>query len=185
MQRIIELEIKNIFSSADKKRSVEKYAEILKNFWNTNTQTDKTFQKKFNGFYRVRRNKEWQKVYYTILETGKTQDLYFELVLRELYEKTGRIEASFTSKLIHTLNNNMPIWDQFVLKNLEKKVPVCKGEKKIENVIRIYEEICSWYQDILQAAEIKRKIVEFDEIFPEYAWFSQMKKIDFLLWQMR
>ena len=79
----------------------------------------------------------------------------------------------------------MPIWDKFVLQNLEKKIPVCSGEKKIEYSIKIYEEIIAWYKESLQTSEIKQKFLDFNQVFPEYVWFSQTKKLDFLLWQIR
>ena len=42
-----------------------------------------------------------------------------------------------------------------------------------------------WYEQALSTFEINQKILEFDEVFPQYSWFSQTKKLDFLLWQMR
>lgn len=185
MDKIQKLDVKNIFLDPKNRKSVEKYAYIIKNFEKTNVQTDKEFQKKFNGFYRVRRNTEWQKIYYTMMENGKSKPLTFEEILRELYSKTGRVEASFASKLLHTLRADMPIWDKFVLQNLGKKMPVCQGEEKIKNAVRIYGEIADWYKQVLQTESVQKKIAEFDEVFPEYEWFSQTKKLDFIIWQIR
>ena len=185
MEKLIQIEIKDLFSTESKKRGVEKYADIMKSFPSINVATDKAFQKKFNGFYRVRRNEEWQSYYYSIMEQGKTCELSFEQVLRELYIKTGKVEASFVSKLLHTLDNELPIWDKYVLQNLELKMPTCQGEKKIELTVRIYQEIIVWYKNALSATEVNQKLLEFDTFFPEYKWFSKTKKLDFLLWQMR
>ena len=185
MDNIVSVNIEAIFADSKKKRGIEKYAEIIKSFSLVNVTTDKDFQRNFNGFYRVRRNSEWQKIFYNIMENGKTEALTFEGVLQEIYNKTGRVEASFSSKLIHTLNHNMPIWDQFVLQNLNLKMPICSGEKKLQKAICIYNKIIQWYEQALSTFEINQKILEFDEIFPQYSWFSQTKKLDFLLWQMR
>ncbi len=185
MDKLTKVDVKKMFLESDKKRGIEKYAEIMRDFPNVNVESDKNFQKKFNGFYRVRRNEAWQKVYYAILERGKKQSLSFEEVLREIYNETGRVESSFASKLIHTLNNDMPIWDRFVLQNLGKTMPICKGEKKLKKAIRIYNEIIVWYKESVGKEEIKEKIDDFDQVFPEYAWFSKTKKLDFILWQMR
>ena len=185
MDKILSVNIEAIFSDSKKKRGFEKYAEITQMFATMNVAEDKGFQKKYNGFYRVRRNSAWQEVYYDIMEKGREAEPTFEYVLRELYAKTGKVEASFTSKLLHTLNHDMPIWDQFVLQNLDLKVPLCKGEQKIQTVIDIYHQIMQWYEKALISEAIERKILEFDEVFPEYRWFSKTKKLDFLLWQMR
>lgn len=185
MEKIKEIDVKQVFTKKKNRKSVEKYALIIKEFQKTDASKDRNFQKKFNGFFRVRRNFNWQKIYYTIMETGKTQQLSFENVLFFLYKQTGRVEASFTSKLIHTLNKDMPILDKYVLQNLDKKIPLCTGEEKIKNVVRIYTEIVEWYKNALQEDYIQEKIAKFDEVFPEYKWFSLTKKLDFLLWQIR
>jgi len=185
MDKIIKTDLKALFSDERKRRGIEKYADILRAFPTVDVSSDKEFQKKFNGFYRVRRNAEWQKAYYFIMERGKTTPLTFESVLTELYTSLGRVEASFTSKLIHTLYNDMPIWDRFVLDNLGLKMPICKGEKKLQTAILLYNQIVKWYDNALATPEIQQKLMEFDELFPAYKRFSKTKKLDFLLWQIR
>jgi hypothetical protein len=46
----------------------------------------------------------------------------FEEVIWYLYEKTVQVEASFCSKLLCTIQPNMPIWDVYVLKKLGLKI---------------------------------------------------------------
>ena len=185
MDKFLNARVESLFFEESKKRGVEKYADILKTFPLTSAANDTAFQKKFNGFYRVRRDSAWQKVYYEIMERGKSSPLTFESVLCELYQKLGRVEASFTSKLIHTLNNDMPIWDRFVLQNLGLKMPLCSGEKKLKIAVELYEEIIKWYNTALSNEQINQKLLEFDEFFPEYKHFSKTKKLDFFLWQIR
>lgn len=172
-----------IFKS--KQRSFEKYANIMKTFPLVNVAVNKDFQKLFNGFYRVRRGADWQRVYYALMQSKKNIKTSFEEILRILYEKTGRIEASFSSKLVHTLNPNMPIWDKFVLQKLGLKLPLCVGEEKIRACVQVYEKIIKWYQDVLPSPETQEFLKAFDESFPIYAWISQTKKLDFSLWLVR
>ena len=54
------------------------------------------------------------------------------MILNEIYQKTGNIEGSFTSKLLATINPNLPIWDQYVLKNIGLKVKETSKEEKIK-----------------------------------------------------
>lgn len=63
------------------------------------------FQRMFNGYYKVRRNEDWQKEYYAIFtEAKKNPENYtFERILRKLHEKTRMIEASFSSKMLATI----------------------------------------------------------------------------------
>ena len=185
MEKIIGLDVKKLLAIPGKHWGFEKYEKIMKSFSVIDVRSDRDFQKNFNGFYRVRRNVEWQKNYYSIMEQGKTKKQSFEEVLSEMYARTGRVEASFASKLLHTIDHNMPIWDQFVLQNLNKKLPICRGEEKIEKCIKIYGEIVTWYKEALADIGVRQKLFEFDEILPQYKWFSSTKKLDFLLWQMR
>ena len=60
-------------------------------------------------------------------------------------------------------------------------MPACQGEKKIECAIRIYQEIIAWYKKALSISEINQKLLEFDELFPEYKWFSKTKKTRLLI----
>lgn len=185
MESIIELDVKEVLVGAEKKGAFDKYAKIAKTFKAVDVSKNREFQKTYNGFYRIRRNVEWQTIYYSMMECCKDKKGTFEELLGELYVKTGRVEASFVSKLLHTIDDKMPILDKFVLQNLNKKMPLCSGEKKLEKCIALYEEIVDWYTRALGDIEIGKKLAEFDRLQPQYAWFSQTKKLDFLLWQMR
>ncbi len=184
-EKIIRIDVKNIFAQARKNMGFEKYVKIMKMFEKVNVFESREFQKSFNGFYRVRRGTEWQKIYYTLFEKSRKINPTFESIITLLYKQTGNIEASFASKMLHTINNDMPIWDRFVLEKLNKKLTGKTKEEKLQNAIRIYEEIANWYKSYLQTQEAADCIKEFDALLPEYQWFSKTKKIDFLLWQMR
>ena len=43
---------------------LDKYQFIMEQVRKTNVSTDDVFQRTFNGFYIVRRNQAWRKVYY-------------------------------------------------------------------------------------------------------------------------
>src|SRR5687767_5019275 len=67
-----------------------------------NVAHDDEFQTRFNGFYRVRRNADWRSQFYALLEREKSAKRPFPVVLRALSKATGRVEASFASKLVAT-----------------------------------------------------------------------------------
>ena len=78
------------------------------------------------------------------------QELTFEYVIRTLYAETGNIEASFSSKLLATINADMPIWDSIVLGRLDL-IP-CQStnkEERLANAVEIYQEITRCYRDFL------------------------------------
>ena len=96
----------------------DKYKQIIEMVRKTDVSSDLDFQRTFNGFYRVRRNAEWRKVYYNLFENVKGSNPSFEYIIRTMYEATGNIEASFSSKMLAMINPEMPIWDRYVVQNL-------------------------------------------------------------------
>ena len=162
-------------------RDVEKYANILELYKTSSIRNDEFFQKKFNAFYRVRRGAEWRKIFYEIFDRNKSSIQTFEEVLIELYEKTGNIEGSYTSKLLATVNPNLPIWDQYVLKNIGLKLTGATKEDRIKNAIGLYAIMLKWYEEFLLSVEGRECIKEFNNRFPQYNYFTSIKKVDFIL----
>lgn len=92
---------------------------------------------------------------------------------------------SFTSKMVHSIDTNKPIWDQYVLANLSLELKVYNPVKRINKAIELYSEIEEWYRDFIDTDEAHQWIHEFDKALNEYSWISATKKIDFILWGMR
>ena len=148
--------------------------------------SDAAFQRPYNRFYRVRRNAEWQSAYYEIMQREKVSAvLSFEDILREMHERTGSVEASFTSKMIATLDPDRPIWDSVVLERLGLRLRGTTAQAKLENAVGVYESIVGWYADYLATEDAARNIALFDELLPDYSWLTSVKKVDFLLWSSR
>ena len=51
------------------------YEKIMTSYKNTNLSNDMTFQRTFNGFYRIRRNEDWRKFYYEYFVKWKNEKL--------------------------------------------------------------------------------------------------------------
>ena len=164
---------------------LDKYSKIMEMVHSVDVSTNKEFQRTFNGFYIVRRNEEWREKYYNLFEQKKMKDVTFEGILKELFDLTGNVEASFSSKMYATIYPDKPIWDRYVVQNLGIKVPEVDKEEKIGIIISYYKEIEKWYESFLQTEDAKKCVKKFDELLPSYRWFSDVKKIDFFLWSIR
>ena len=164
---------------------LDRYAEIMKKAKTTNTSEDREFQRLFNAFYRVRRNEAWRKIYYSMFEEMKQGSPTFESILRILYEKTGNIEASFSSKMLATLCPEKPIWDRYVLENLGLKLDGSSKEQQLHNAVLLYKEIENWYLSFLTTDNAMACLETFDNTFHGYTWISDIKKIDCFLWSIR
>ena len=143
------------------------------------------FQRAFNGYYRIRRNEEWRQHYYDLFVKAKAGRFSFEQIITELVRLTGNVEASFSSKMLATIDPSKPIWDQYVLQNLGLELIGKSQEEKLQNAVALYDRIVKWYKEYLTTSEARENIIDFDRLLPEYAWVSDTKKIDCLLWSKR
>lgn len=165
-------------------KELEQYLSIMGKVGIVDVSSDCDFQREFNYFYKLRRNAEWRKEFYRLFEDCKSmKDISFERILYTLYERTGNIEASFSSKLLATLNPDMPIWDSIVLSRFGLKPSTSTNKKiRLENTVAIYQAIVNWYQDFLQTPDVQEFLSGFNEAFPEFSMISATKKVDFILW---
>lgn len=164
---------------------LDKYEMIMRLASSTDVSHDPGFQRSFNAFYRIRRNAEWRKCYYDLFEQAKAKHYDFADVIRILFEKTGNVEASFSSKMIATIDPDKPIWDQYVIRNLGLELKGKTPQERVENAVKLYGMIEEWFGEYLQTEEARANILVFDSMLPSYTWLSNVKKIDFLLWSKR
>ena len=164
---------------------LDKYEMIMRLASSTDVCHDPEFQKSFNAFYRIRRNAEWRKCYYDLFEQAKAKHYGFADVIRILFEKTGNVESSFSSKMIATIDPDKPIWDQYIIRNLGLELKGKAPQERVENAIGVYAAVEQWFVVYLKTEEARENIAVFDRLLPSYTWLSDVKKIDFLLWSKR
>ena len=151
------------------------------------------YRKNYTAYYRVRRDEDWLNHYYAYLEANKDrEDITYEEVLRAISSyphetsrgKEKTVEASFASKLLHTINPHHPIWDSQVLKALGVRVdPYLSFEGHMRECVRLYGELEKTVEAYLQSGVGHTCIEEFDRFFPDYKDLSDEKKLDFYLWK--
>src|SRR3989338_450121 len=149
-------------------------AEIIKklsaNHWHpyflikekfSNNILDDEFKRCFCGFYIMNGPmglNDFQKNEFFRLLSDKENNL--EKILRVLYEISGygrrhRLFLSFGTKLLHTIDNNLPIYDRniaYVLK-LENQIAGTL-ETKVKNRISIYNELKNDFDLLLKNPKI-------------------------------
>lgn len=161
------------------------YNYIINELKNVNVNTDIDYQRTFNSFYKIRRNEDWRKIYYSYFEENKyNKNLTFEDIIRHLYDKTGNIEASFSSKLLATINPKMPIWDQYVIKNIELNLSGKTKEEKLQNAIDLYNKMIVKCENLLKREDIQKSICKIKKFIGEDK-IEDIKILDFILWSIR
>ncbi len=167
------------------KVGLRKYENLISKLHNVNVATDRDFQRQYNDFFKMnRRTPEFYSCYFSLLETSKNKEISFEQILNHIYSKTNRIEASFSSKMLSIIKPIYPVWDKYVLQNLELKAPYTYSKNRIEKTINLYSEINKWYESFIQTNEAIEMIEKFDLRYPN-SNITNIKKIDLIIWQIR
>ena len=172
--------------------NLKTYIYITEEVHKNNFVASEEFKKAYNGFYRVRQKKQvWYDCYYSLMEQQGKRNTSFEDLLWEMFNVNHSIEVSFVSKLMATVNPNLPIWDQYVIRNLgyEKlwqQSVTATTQERINIAVKIYEAINQWYECYVHSEEGIACIDAFDHALPRYAKkLTVVKKIDYLLWSKR
>lgn len=145
------------------------------------------FRNKYADYYGMaRRGKNFCCEYFKIMERLKGEiNLDFETVFDRVYEIAHTDEVSFSSKMLHTINPDLPIWDSIVAEDhFGMKVRYYKAylrefnkyklSKKGQYVIGLFDKICDALFDKEPSEANKAKTC-----------ITGTKKIDFVLWQCR
>jgi len=169
------------------KIGLKKYETIMKLFHATDVSRNLDFQRTFNGFYRVKlKSKEFYQTFYEFLELNKNKEISFQETIEHFFKKFDRLESSFSSKILATINPNQPVWDSEVLKRLNLRSPGynLSPETRFLRILETYNKICNWYDDFLKTDVSKKMLDMFNQKIPN-ANITDVKKIDFILWQTR
>lgn len=146
-------------------------------------------RRRFNAYYGVRRNAAWRERFYGRFEAAKASTLsaadLFQDVVAGLAEDTGRIEASFASKLVATLRPDSPIIDSRVrgwLAGSHASPPFKGGVVAAVSYYRWLEQVMGYLATTPEALEW---FTTFEDAFPTRngeSAISSMKRLDFLIW---
>lgn len=168
--------------------ALEKYSYLQRSLQACDVVQDRNFRTAFNGYYRVRQKRaDWYDMFFSILEREKRSDtISFRIVLQEILGETGRVESSFSSKLVATIDANLPVWDQHVLDNLGLKAPAGGDpQRRLCGCVELYSKIQTWSSQVIQQDCFGKWKRRFDGAFPRFRHFTDAKKLDLFLWQSR
>ena len=87
--------------------------------------------------------------------------------------------------MLATIQPEKPIWDRYVVQNLNIQLTGTTKEEKLKNAITLYADMEKWYTNFLETEKGKECISEFDRVLPDYKGISPIKKVDSILWSIR
>lgn len=176
-----------LLEALERRRSdLDRYARTIDQLHLTNVAYDENYQRLFNGLYGVRRNKPWRNAYYKIFENKKRENaISFRSVLLEIFEATGRVEASFASKLLATVDPTRAIYDSVVRTNLGFPTRIGKSLDRIGDLNSDYNEIQRILSNEVKVPIFRDIRLRFNQKFPDLIHFTDIKILDLLIWQIR
>ena len=153
------------------------------------------FQTSYGAFYGISRFKslEWKKAYYKVFKEiirNSKHDKRVDIadILQKLHDidaNDGRkVELSFASKMIATIDKDRPIYDSNVAKALKVNYSSSKNSPLYIAAKDIYEELEANYKSYMRHPNHKAAIEAFNNECPEGESISPTKKIDFILWSI-
>lgn len=130
-------------------------------------------------------NPNWS-IYYDLMKEASGEESLEEIVEYLKNNLTSKsFEFSFASKLLHTKNPCIPIYDSKVRKYLEdvfgKKFVSESGDKTLDKINDDWKMLNTWYNEFLRTDEAKNWIDWFDKEFPEGKGMTDIKKIDSII----
>lgn len=155
----------------------------MEKVWQVDVSRDEVFQKTYESFYKLSRYpKEFRRVYFAYMEQVKKSKPSFKDTLL-YFLKYGSLEVSFSSKLVHTLDSEQPIWDKNVTNNhFGYKIPATRTKNREKRVLDRYISYKNDFVKYVASDDGNVVIRAFDTAFPETG-FTNLKKVDFVLWQ--
>lgn len=175
--------------------SIAVYDFLSKEFTKGNIKSNLIFQFLFSAFYGLNNaglQPEFKDLYFSILDSYKDKT-HFELTdfkdvllkLSVIKNRKGQnnVQFSFTTKMFHTVDNTLPIYDNEVasLFGLNQPYQEQDYDKKINIYIKQYELLKYTYDKIINENMIKSTVDLFNSKFGKYS-ISETKIHDFIFW---
>lgn len=150
---------------------------------------DEGYKRMFNGFYRMQRRKpDWYDYFFSLLEAEKKNSrVSFHKIINQIYADYGRVEPSFSSKLVATIRPGLPVYDKYVRDNLRLAIPRPNdpAADRVAEYVKLYSRLSTDLTGLTKHSKFAALKRALDAKFGLFAGFTDMKKLDLLLWQYR
>lgn len=165
----------------------------IMNHWSSN---DSDFQAVFYDFYMKARFAVMSKPANAKPYFDKLQSITPDAELCDILEdlkasmENHCYEFSLGTKLLHTRNPQLPIYDSKVRTYLSEEENISfwwnqsgapRGTTTIDKINHDWLVLCAWYKSFLTSDRGIQWIGWFDANFPAYADISDVKKVDFII----
>jgi hypothetical protein len=125
--------------------------------------------------------------YFSVLDGAVKTAPTLEKVIQTLYSASVRrngqksIQFSFATKLLHMVDQHLPIYDSQVAEFYFFQVPTGESEERLAKLTRFYEFLKAEYARVLKDGLLDKSIQEVRHSFPN-SKLTDEKIIDSLIW---
>jgi hypothetical protein len=149
------------------------------------------FQQAYAGYYGMLRftTQEFRKAYFQLLHDEQSD---LEYILRELYKypapnNINRVEFSFATKLLNTLDATLPIYDVNVALVLNLEPP--RGDTidaRIASCLATYDNLKRSCADLISTPEAIHIIEQVRKLYPDFDELDipDERVLDIILWKI-
>jgi hypothetical protein len=166
----------------DARDEIAEYLWLMRSLHEVDVTDDSEFQQRFDAYHRIsRRAQEWHTAYFWLLETAKAVGADFADILYTLWDRTGRYDPAYSSRLVAAIDPTRPNWDRLALMNSGLRAPAYPDPEKLEKAVTLYHGLCDWYSVRLASPGSRRILELFDEEVPDHGAISDLKKLELVL----
>lgn len=170
------------------KEGIQSYKYLMARRYAVDISKDEAFQDMFSTFYRMKRfrSRDFLRRFFECMEQEKRREITsFAVLFEKVYQLNSSMEISFCSKMLHTFDDCQPIWDSVVAtEHFGFKRPYSYCKNPIERCVSRYADYTEAFTHYINSGEGRTLVDIFDNQYPNCG-ISDMKKIDFILWQDR
>lgn len=170
--------------------SISVYLFLKDEYAKGNVQDNTLFQFVFRSYYRLDNGGlgvNVKKRYFELLADSRNdlKEILLELYKIHTLRNRSTIQFSFATKLLHTINNNLPIFDAEVSRVLRKRVVGANREEKIQSCLEVFTFLKDVYSNLLRDEQVKKLVLRFREQFGvDKNKMSDVKILDFIIWSL-
>jgi len=167
-----------------KRRDVETLLDIYSARYDPTMVSTKEYQSIFKGYYKVNRGAQFCKPYFELLRHHLEQKTKppLKAILLDLYEKTKERHLSFPSKLLATLDDNEPIYDNNVATRLCVPHGALPANGWVEEAEKRMNLLKHQLNAIISSSTWGQHEAAFNTAFPDASHLSSLRKADLMIW---
>lgn len=195
MYRLVNENIKPLLNSITPEKDITPYLWLLRELQNGDITKNKKFQSTYKHYWKMssaRLSETFLNRYFELLEHSKyeikkasVKSIALQLYSTPTHNNRNSLQFSFSSKLVHMIAPQNPIYDSMIESFYFLPPPKNKEteERKIERLVSSYNFLRMEYKRISEQNLLGEAITHFQQHFKIDNSYTESKIIDTLIWK--